>query len=132
MLKDFSRNTLLDMPLSDDVLPDIIRYQNLDNAHRLLLYVLRRPDNQFEAPHIEPLLRHARRVEGKYIMEFYASLSSLVRALNHYIRMEESVSYSGKYRKDLDIAREQVGRILEAFESAPDRREINYLANMIA
>ena len=131
MLKNFQRNSFLDTPVTDELMPNIIRYQNLEHAHRLLLYVLRRPDNDLKAPHIEPLLRVSKRVPEKYIAEFYAIVSGLIRALNHYIRMEESCTYSGKYAKDRAAALEQLDRILRQFEDAEDKREINYMAAMV-
>ncbi len=131
MSVNLEQNDLVNMPVGLELLPDAIRIQNLEHGHRLLVYVLRRPDNEFKAPNIEPLLRNARRVMPEYVKEFYTNLSGLCHALIHYVRMEESCTMSGKYRKDLDAARDKVSRILEQFESAEDQKEIRYLQGML-
>lgn len=131
MAFDPTYNELLDRPLTEELLPDAMRLAGLDYAHRNLVYVLRRPDNDFTAPTLEPLLRQARRCRPEFIKDFYANLAGLAHALSHYMRMEESCTMSGKYRKDLDSARDRVGRVLAQFEESTDRRELRYLQGMI-
>lgn len=110
----------IEKTLDAELLPASIRLINLEYAHRLLVYVLRRPDNDFKAPLLEPLLRQARRCKPEFLKDFYAALSPVYQALAQYIRLEESCIYSGKYRADLDVARKRVGTLIALFETVDE------------
>lgn len=130
----FNRNPTLDNQLSEELMPEGIRLLTLEHCHKMLVYILRRPDNDFKADNVECLLRSARRCRPEFINEFYQNFSALAQAILHYMRLEESCTMSGKYRKDLDIARDKLGRILnqlEGTEDASDKRFLRYMAGMI-
>lgn len=117
--------------LSDELLPSFMRIINLEHAHKLLVYVLRRPDTDFEAPTVEPTLRHVRQVNPAFINSFYQIFQPLNAALIQYIRLEESCTMSGQYRKDLDIARAKLKAIVERYENEEDHRTLDMARNML-
>jgi len=122
----------MDIALSSgELFPAPIKLLRLEHAHRMLTYILRRPDNDFTADNIEPLLRGCRRVRAEYVAQFYQNLSGLVQSIERYISLEESCTMSGAYRKDLDLARIRVGAILERFEKEEDLKTVRYLKGML-
>lgn len=124
---------LIDQKLdSDAVFPDSVRAIQLESAHKLLVYILRRPDIAFKAPTLERVMRMHRNVRTEYLQEFYMVLSGLIRSIHTYINFEESCSMSGKYRRDLDLARERLERIVRQFEDEPEQRNLKYLLNLTA
>lgn len=124
---------ILSTPLhsGETLFPDHVKMLNLSHAHRLLVYFLRRPDNEVRAPNLERVLRQSRNVHPQYVPQFYQMVSALVQALLTYVRWEESCTLSGAYRKDLDAARQKLIRIICQFENEEDTQVLRLLQGMI-
>lgn len=120
------------LPSGDQLFPDTIKLVNLQHAHKLLVYFLKRPDNEVRAPMLEQVLRQSRNVSPQYIPQFYQMLSSLVTALYNYIKWEESCTYSGAYRKDLDLAQKKLIRIICQFENEEGNQVLRLLQGMVS
>lgn len=130
-MNSYTPNPTLDNKLSEELLPDFVRTANLEHAHRLLVYVLRRPEVDFTAPNIEPVLRRCRSVNPEYNKAFYQIFQALNGALIQYIRFEESCTMSGKYRPDLDTARAKLKAIIERYENEEDLETIRKARRML-
>lgn len=116
---------------SDELFQDSMKMAMLQHAHRMLVYVLRRPDFDFNATQMEYLLRNARRVNPAYLNIFYEHFSALVQSLYRYVSLEESVTKSGAYRRDMGIARERLLKIVAQFEHQDNVGIVRYLRNLM-
>lgn len=130
-MRTLTPNPTLANKLSEELLPSFIRIINLEHAHKLLVYMLRRPDVDFEAPTIEPILRHVRQVDPQFINTFYQIFQPLNAAILQYIRLEESCTMSGQYRKDMDLARAKVKAIVEKYEQEPEQPTLQIARNVL-
>ena len=115
------------MTTSEDLFPDSIKVCNLQHAHRLLVYFLRRSDTTVSAPRLEYVMRNVRNVGTQHLPQFYQILSSLVHALIAYAKWEESCTLSGAYRKDLELARQKLTRIVDKLEYGDSGQAIRIL-----
>lgn len=120
------------LPSGEQLFPDAIKMVNLQHAHKLLVYFLKRPDNEVHAPMLEQVLRQCRNVSPQYVPQFYQMLSPLVSALFTYIKWEESCTFSGAYRKDLEIAQKKLIRIICQLENEEDNQVLLLLQGMAA
>lgn len=114
-----------------ELFTDTMKVHRVENAHRILVYLITRPDRDIKAPHIEALLRSVRRVKASHLNVFYMQFSNLIRELERALNYEESCTMSGAYRKDLDFSMEKLVRIIEQFENEPDLRTLRYLSGLI-
>jgi len=116
---------------SDAMFQDSMKLGMLQHAHRILVYMLRRPDQDFSAKETEYLLRHARRINPKFVHQFYEHFTALVQALHRYLSLEESVTKSGAYRRDLTLAADRVKKIVGNFESEDNIGTVKYLRGLL-
>ena len=114
-----------------DLFQDSMRRLNLQYAHAALVYILRRPDNDLQAPIAESMLRRHRSVNPEYLVVFYENFSGLIGAIQRYISLEESCTKSGAYRKDLAVVFARLQRILAEFEHSDNARTHQYLEGMM-
>lgn len=114
---------------NNDLFPQFAQYLNLQYGHNALLYVLRRPDNYINATWTEFYLRRYRSVKPEFMRQVYEHFSTLISQLQRVISLEESCTKSGAYRKDLELARERLYKIVQEIEI--DEEKQRYLDGML-